>query len=168
MTAAAGSWLVLDNTYEAYLYSGQKHLTPSGKHILHIFSFSKASFLSNLHDTSELLSRVRSLNSLRLRYGLAKCTQFHIPMNKYTPPLGIRTTQTSNKDTQCSFDLRAHVRRVSHLQHPGRGLFYFVKQNSVHEVDLNSSGSQSSKIKDLCQSGRSGRQLVCKVSQAMR
>lgn len=41
MTAAAGTWLVLDETYEEFLFSGQEHYCPSGSHIVHLFSFSK-------------------------------------------------------------------------------------------------------------------------------
>lgn len=37
-----GIWLVVDNTYEHFVYDGNTHYCPSGKHVLHIFSFSKA------------------------------------------------------------------------------------------------------------------------------
>ena len=37
-----GSWLVIDNTYEHFVYDDNTHYCPSGKHVLHIFSFSKA------------------------------------------------------------------------------------------------------------------------------
>ncbi|KAJ4718224.1 Aspartate aminotransferase [Melia azedarach] len=39
---AAGSWLVVDNTYEYFMYDGLKHSCVEGDHIVNIFSFSKA------------------------------------------------------------------------------------------------------------------------------
>lgn len=39
---AAGAWLVLDNTYENFMYDGRKHFCASGSNIINIFSFSKA------------------------------------------------------------------------------------------------------------------------------
>ncbi|CAI7840887.1 unnamed protein product, partial [Closterium sp. NIES-54] len=38
----AGSWLVLDNTYEYFMYDGNRHVCLEGPHVLNIFSFSKA------------------------------------------------------------------------------------------------------------------------------
>ncbi|XP_047317384.1 aromatic aminotransferase ISS1 [Impatiens glandulifera] len=38
----AGCWLVVDNTYEYFMYSGLKHSCVEGNHIVNIFSFSKA------------------------------------------------------------------------------------------------------------------------------
>ncbi|KAI3852358.1 hypothetical protein MKX03_018838 [Papaver bracteatum] len=38
----AGSWLVIDNTYEYFMYDGLKHTCIEGDHILNVFSFSKA------------------------------------------------------------------------------------------------------------------------------
>ncbi|KAK9825707.1 hypothetical protein WJX74_000024 [Apatococcus lobatus] len=38
----AGAWLVMDNTYEHFVYDGREHICIAGPHILHIFSFSKA------------------------------------------------------------------------------------------------------------------------------
>ncbi|KAL6134442.1 hypothetical protein ACLB2K_066673 [Fragaria x ananassa] len=38
----AGSWLVVDNTYEYFMYDGLKHSCVEGNHIANIFSFSKA------------------------------------------------------------------------------------------------------------------------------
>lgn len=38
----AGCWLVVDNTYEYFMYDGLKHSCEEGDHILNIFSFSKA------------------------------------------------------------------------------------------------------------------------------
>ncbi|XP_042968105.1 aromatic aminotransferase ISS1 isoform X2 [Carya illinoinensis] len=38
----AGSWLVVDNTYEYFMYDGLKHSCVEGDHIVNIFSFSKA------------------------------------------------------------------------------------------------------------------------------
>ncbi|XP_031387001.1 aromatic aminotransferase ISS1 isoform X2 [Punica granatum] len=38
----AGSWLVVDNTYEYFMYDGLKHACIEGDHIVNIFSFSKA------------------------------------------------------------------------------------------------------------------------------
>lgn len=42
MCAAAGAWLVLDNTYEDFVYKGRSHHCMSGPNILNVFSFSKA------------------------------------------------------------------------------------------------------------------------------
>ena len=41
LCAAAGAWLVLDNTYEHFVYDGREHFCMAGPHILNIFSFSK-------------------------------------------------------------------------------------------------------------------------------
>ncbi|CAN1285717.1 Aromatic aminotransferase ISS1 [Linum perenne] len=38
----AGSWLIVDNTYEYFMYDGLKHTCIEGEHIVNIFSFSKA------------------------------------------------------------------------------------------------------------------------------
>ncbi|XXG47488.1 hypothetical protein AAC387_Pa02g2127 [Persea americana] len=37
-----GSWLVVDNTYEYFMYDGLKHTCIEGDHIVNLFSFSKA------------------------------------------------------------------------------------------------------------------------------
>ncbi|XP_077211914.1 aromatic aminotransferase ISS1-like [Tasmannia lanceolata] len=42
MCERAGSWLVVDNTYEYFMYDGLKHSCIEGNHIVNIFSFSKA------------------------------------------------------------------------------------------------------------------------------
>jgi aspartate/methionine/tyrosine aminotransferase len=42
MCAAAGSWLILDNTYEDFLFEGRSHHTVSGPNVISVFSFSKA------------------------------------------------------------------------------------------------------------------------------
>lgn len=39
---AAGSWLIVDNTYEYFMYDGRKHSCLEGDHIVNVFSFSKA------------------------------------------------------------------------------------------------------------------------------
>ncbi|KAF6166985.1 hypothetical protein GIB67_030678 [Kingdonia uniflora] len=39
---SAGSWLVMDNTYEYFMYDGLQHSCVEGDHIVNIFSFSKA------------------------------------------------------------------------------------------------------------------------------
>lgn len=44
ITHDAGTWLVIDETYEDFLFSGQKHYCPNAEHIVHVFSFSKVSF----------------------------------------------------------------------------------------------------------------------------
>lgn len=46
LTAAAGSWLIFDNTYEQFLFSGKEHFTINGPHIIHVFSFSKVPLLT--------------------------------------------------------------------------------------------------------------------------
>ncbi|KDP37172.1 hypothetical protein JCGZ_06228 [Jatropha curcas] len=38
----AGSWLIVDNTYEYFMYDGLKHSCVEGDHVVNIFSFSKA------------------------------------------------------------------------------------------------------------------------------
>nr|AFK45378.1 unknown [Lotus japonicus] len=38
----AGSWLLVDNTYEYFMFDGLKHSCVEGNHIVNIFSFSKA------------------------------------------------------------------------------------------------------------------------------
>lgn len=38
----AGCWLVIDNTYEYFMYDGRKHTCIEDDHIVNIFSFSKA------------------------------------------------------------------------------------------------------------------------------
>lgn len=43
MCAAAGAWLVLDNTYENFVYDRQEHFCLSAPHVINIFSFSKVS-----------------------------------------------------------------------------------------------------------------------------
>jgi katanin p60 ATPase-containing subunit A1 len=42
MCRQAGCWLIVDNTYEYFMYDGCKHVCLEGDHILNIFSFSKA------------------------------------------------------------------------------------------------------------------------------
>nr|XP_029121242.1 aromatic aminotransferase ISS1 isoform X2 [Elaeis guineensis] len=39
---SAGAWLVVDNTYEYFMYDGLKHSCVEGNHIVNLFSFSKA------------------------------------------------------------------------------------------------------------------------------
>ncbi|PKA46785.1 Bifunctional aspartate aminotransferase and glutamate/aspartate-prephenate aminotransferase [Apostasia shenzhenica] len=39
---SAGAWLVVDNTYEYFMYDGLQHSCIEGSHIVNIFSFSKA------------------------------------------------------------------------------------------------------------------------------
>ncbi|EPS58633.1 hypothetical protein M569_16180, partial [Genlisea aurea] len=38
----AGCWLVVDNTYEYFMYDGRKHSCVEGNHVVNLFSFSKA------------------------------------------------------------------------------------------------------------------------------
>ncbi|KAL3678465.1 hypothetical protein R1sor_021421 [Riccia sorocarpa] len=38
----AGCWLVVDNTYEYFMYDGRQHVCEEGDHIVNVFSFSKA------------------------------------------------------------------------------------------------------------------------------
>jgi aspartate/methionine/tyrosine aminotransferase len=38
----AGSWLIVDNTYEYFMYDNHKHVCVEGDHVINIFSFSKA------------------------------------------------------------------------------------------------------------------------------
>ncbi|KAL2610016.1 hypothetical protein R1flu_028589 [Riccia fluitans] len=37
----AGCWLIVDNTYEYFMYDGRQHACEEGDHILNVFSFSK-------------------------------------------------------------------------------------------------------------------------------
>ncbi len=39
MTAAAGAWLVLDNTYEQFMFDGRRHHCLGGPNIINVFSF---------------------------------------------------------------------------------------------------------------------------------
>jgi hypothetical protein len=41
LTARAGAWLIMDNTYEHFVYKGLQHHCISAPHIIHLFSFSK-------------------------------------------------------------------------------------------------------------------------------
>ena len=41
ITADAGIWLVIDETYEDFLFSGQTHYCPNAPNVVHVFSFSK-------------------------------------------------------------------------------------------------------------------------------
>ncbi|KAG0599622.1 hypothetical protein M758_12G166500 [Ceratodon purpureus] len=42
MCREAGAWLIVDNTYEYFMYDDCKHVCLEGDHIINIFSFSKA------------------------------------------------------------------------------------------------------------------------------
>lgn len=42
MCAAAGAWLILDNTYEDFVYNDSAHHCVCKHNVIHIFSFSKA------------------------------------------------------------------------------------------------------------------------------
>lgn len=42
LCSRAGSWLILDNTYEQFVYGGRQHHCASGPNIINVFSFSKA------------------------------------------------------------------------------------------------------------------------------
>ena len=41
ITEATGTWLVVDETYENFLFSGEEHVAVAGPNIIHVFSFSK-------------------------------------------------------------------------------------------------------------------------------
>ena len=41
LCAAAGAWLVLDNTYEHFVYGGRQHHCVGAPHVINLFSFSK-------------------------------------------------------------------------------------------------------------------------------
>ena len=47
LTRQHGAWLVIDDTYESFLFSGEPHHCPQGPHIIHVFSFSNVS--STMH-----------------------------------------------------------------------------------------------------------------------
>jgi len=40
--AKAGAWLLVDNTYEYFVYGAEPHCSVEGDHVLNVFSFSKA------------------------------------------------------------------------------------------------------------------------------
>ncbi|KFM24371.1 Aspartate aminotransferase [Auxenochlorella protothecoides] len=40
--AAAGAWLVVDDTYEDFVFGGEAHCAVAGPHVVHLFSLSKA------------------------------------------------------------------------------------------------------------------------------
>ncbi|GBF95700.1 aspartate aminotransferase [Raphidocelis subcapitata] len=42
LTQRAGAWLVLDNTYEQFMFEGRRHHALGGPNIINLFSFSKA------------------------------------------------------------------------------------------------------------------------------
>lgn len=42
MCAAAGCWLLLDATYEDFVYDGRQHASVAGGNVISLFSFSKA------------------------------------------------------------------------------------------------------------------------------
>lgn len=44
--AAAGAWLIVDNTYEHFTYGGARHECVHGPHIINVFSFSKVRTLT--------------------------------------------------------------------------------------------------------------------------
>lgn len=41
MCREAGAWLVMDNTYEHFVYEGRQHHCVSGSNVIQLFSFSK-------------------------------------------------------------------------------------------------------------------------------
>ncbi len=45
LCAAAGAWLVVDNTYEHFTYEGRQHHCVHGPHVINMFSFSKVGVL---------------------------------------------------------------------------------------------------------------------------
>jgi aspartate/methionine/tyrosine aminotransferase len=47
--ARHGCWLVLDNTYEYFVYGGAEHYAIEATHVINIFSFSKARHSAPLH-----------------------------------------------------------------------------------------------------------------------
>ena len=40
---AANVWLVVDDTYEHFVYDGAQHTCVAGSNVIHLFSFSKVS-----------------------------------------------------------------------------------------------------------------------------
>lgn len=57
LTRKAGCWLVMDNTYEAFRYSGTPVLLPRADNVLHIFSFSKVRFMDKYHVHTPAIGR---------------------------------------------------------------------------------------------------------------
>jgi len=52
LTARAGAWLIMDNTYEHFVYDGLRHHCISAPHIIHLFSFSKVGSILSQSPTS--------------------------------------------------------------------------------------------------------------------
>jgi DNA-binding transcriptional MocR family regulator len=52
----AGAWLVMDNTYEHFVYEGRRHLCISGPNIIHLFSFSKVIHIIHITSSTSSLS----------------------------------------------------------------------------------------------------------------
>lgn len=75
MCAAAGAWLIVDNTYEHFVYDGGVHICVSGSHVINLFSFSKV---------GDLLQRLRQGG--RPSMASAVVSQSHVPcMPAHTP-----------------------------------------------------------------------------------
>lgn len=51
LTKRTGTWLVMDNTYEHFVYDGRVHHCVADDHIIHVFSFSKVR-VAALHSLS--------------------------------------------------------------------------------------------------------------------
>lgn len=69
----AGVWLVLDNTYEYFVFDGRRHFCPSGRHVLHIFSFSKVSSIQRSMTNKDLCESVESMLRALQLYVVRSC-----------------------------------------------------------------------------------------------
>ena len=64
---AAGCWLVLDNTYEHFVYDGREHFCLAAPHVINIFSFSK------VREAVSSLGGPKRLTSSVMWFGLCVC-----------------------------------------------------------------------------------------------
>ena len=69
--AAAGAWLVVDNTYEDFVYDSGQHHCISAPHIIHIFSMSKASISTPESDQDDLWHQPLISAALLVSFGLS-------------------------------------------------------------------------------------------------
>lgn len=61
----AGAWLIMDNTYEHFVYDGRRHHCIAAPHIIHVFSFSKVpALLPLLHHTLDNACACKQPHSL--------------------------------------------------------------------------------------------------------
>ena len=119
LCAAAGAWLVLDNTYEHFAYEGRQHFCLTAPHVINIFSFSKvrpAACLLHLlsHDSAKALGV-----SLRKRYDRCFCFP------------GIRAHCASTTSPHCSNPIVFNV-PIPRIYHAGAGSWHDGLARGLH------------------------------------